>query len=84
MKKKTDGAQLEFDRAKLQNKRFTISRLVTAKLNSLSAHMEKLTHADVVWLSRVEDFFHNNEYLTERQTAVVDTILDKYRIELTN
>lgn len=72
--------QLEFDRKKLVQKRFSLSLMVNAKLNSIAKIMDKLSHSDVVWLSKVEDFFHQNEYLTERQTEVLDSILKRHLV----
>lgn len=58
-------------------KRFTLDRLIYAKLDKLAEHLDKLTHSDLVWLSRVEDFFIKYEYVTERQVAVIDSILNR-------
>jgi hypothetical protein len=70
--------QIEFDRTKLIQKRFNICNLVNAKLNSIAQKLDKLTFSEVVWLSKIEDFFFKNEYMTERQMEVLDTILKKY------
>lgn len=70
--------QLEFDVNDLQTKRFTLSNMVNAKLNKLAYHMDRLTHSDVVWLARVEEFFSLNEYITERQSKVLDSILTRH------
>ena len=77
---KKNKQQLEFDRDKLINKRFTLGLLVESKLNKLAIHLDQLTHSDVVWLSRVEDFFHLYEYLTPRQIEVIDSIFKRHSI----
>lgn len=69
--------QLEFDRVKLSEKRFTLQSMVSAKFDKLANRIDQLTHSDVIWLSRVEDFFHKNEYLTERQSQVLDSIFKR-------
>ena len=69
--------QIEFDRQILIQKRFTLDNMIQAKLNQLSDKMHKLKHSDLIWLSRVEDFYHQNEYLTEKQINVLDSIVNR-------
>jgi hypothetical protein len=58
-----------------------MKNLVSAKFDRLSNCMDKLSHSDVIWLSRVEDFYLKNEYVTERQVQVLDSIVKKYASE---
>ena len=76
--KTTNKEQLTFDMQKLTEKRFTLKSLVSAKFNRLASSIDKLTHSDVVWLSRVEDFFIKNEYVTERHVEVLDSIIKRH------
>ena len=69
--------QLTFDKDALAAKRFTLDRLIESKFNRLSEHMENLSHSDVVWLSRVEDFFVKCGYVTERQVSILDSIYNR-------
>lgn len=73
--------QTSFDYDQLADKRFTMKNLVSAKFDRLSNCMDKLSHSDVIWLSRVEDFYLKNEYVTERQVQVLDSIVKKYASE---
>lgn len=70
--------QLEFKETSITSKRFSIERMVVAKLESLSTKLDSLQFSDVVWLSRIEDFFNKYEYITERQMQTLDTIAKKY------
>ena len=74
-------AQLVLFNTDISVKRFTIERMLVAKLDRLSMHIDKLTHSDVVWLSRIEEFFQRNEYLTERQSAVLDSIIERQKLK---
>ena len=69
--------QTEFNRDILIQKRFTLDKMISAKLNQLSDKMHKLKHSDLIWLSRVEDFYHQHEYLTEKQINVLDSIVSR-------
>lgn len=69
--------QLAFDREVLMQKRFTIERSIGAKLDQLADKLHELEHSDIVWLSRIEDFFHKYEYLSKRQMEVLDSIVRK-------
>lgn len=55
-------------------KRFSIEKMVQSKFDSLSESLDKVSFSDVVWLSRIEDFYLKNEYITERQMSVLDSI----------
>lgn len=68
----------QLDLTPINQKRFSIENLVKAKLDKLSNKLDKLTYSDVVWLSRVEDFLTQHEYLTERQMSVLDTIVNRH------
>lgn len=70
--------QIEFDTKLLAKKRFNMENLIHAKFNKLACSLDRLTHADVVWLSKVEDFFIKNEYVTERQIEVLDSIIKRH------
>lgn len=78
--KKISEDQLSFNRELLIQKKFTIQQLVKSKLDKLAKHLDELTHSDVVWLSRVEDFFFQNEYLSQRQVEVIDSIIKRHCI----
>lgn len=70
--------QLEFKETMIASKRFSIERMVLAKLETLSTKLDSLQFSDVVWLSRIEDFYNKYEYITERQMQTLDTISSKY------
>ncbi len=72
--------QLEFDRKALEQKKFTLANLIRAKMNRLADKIDLLSHSDVVWLSRVEDFFLEKEYVTERHVEVLDSIIKRHQI----
>lgn len=61
-------------RTEIFEKRFSIDKMVINKFDSLANHLEKISHSDVVWLSRIEDFYLQHEYLTPRQFGVLDSI----------
>lgn len=69
--------QLLLWKSTIQNKRFTLEKMLIAKLNILSKNIDQLSHAEVVWLSRIEDFFSQHEYITQRQSEVVDLIMQR-------
>lgn len=75
---KSKNQQLEFKETMIRSKRFSIERMVLAKLETLSTKLDSLQFSDVVWLSRIEDFFNKYEYVTERQMQTLDTIVNKY------
>lgn len=69
--------QISFKITPIQAKRFSIDSMVKAKLDHLSTNIKKLKYNDLVWLSKIEDFFFKYEYLTEKQVRVLDTIFDR-------
>jgi hypothetical protein len=62
------------------NKRFSINKMVNAKLDALARIITELSHSEIVWLSRIEDFFLKTDYLTERQCDLVDSILKSHNL----
>ena len=70
--------QLEFKETSINAKRFSIEKMLLAKLETLSTKLDSLQFSDVVWLSRIEDFFNKYEYVTERQIQTLDAISKKY------
>jgi hypothetical protein len=76
MKKEKQKEQLtlNLEQSPIQQKRFNITAAVNAKLDNLEANIHKLTFAEIVWLSRLEDFFIKTEYLTERQIGILDVM----------
>jgi hypothetical protein len=81
--KKQDSAQIEFATEQLdmespfRKKRFSVQRMIEAKFTYLSANIERLTHSEIVWLSRIEEFFIQYCYLTERQTQVLQQVVER-------
>jgi hypothetical protein len=68
---------LNLEQSPIQQKRFNITAAINAKLDCLETNIHKLRFAEVVWLSRLEDFFLKTEYLTERQIEILDVMMRK-------
>jgi hypothetical protein len=78
---KQESEQLEFQGFLFANKRFTLKNMVDKKFDFLASKLDSLTHQQVVWLSRIEDFFIKTDYITERQSSVVDSIIKQHTEE---
>lgn len=79
-KSKTNDQQLDLWSKGLSYRRFTLERMLIAKLDRLADGIDKLSHSDVIWLSRIEEFFNKHQYITDRQSAVLDSIVERHVI----
>ena len=67
--------------SKIREKLFTIKTASEAKINFLKNNLHKLSFQEITWLSRMEDFFLDKEYLTEKQLEVLSSLVVKHSKE---
>jgi len=58
---------------------FTHKRLAEAKLKYLSNNLEDLDFSEVSWLSKIEEFYREKDYITEKQISVLHGIFTKHK-----
>lgn len=82
-KKMITDAQLSFSNEQLLNKGpiqdalFTRQTLINAKINFLVERLHILTFADITWLERMETFYKNYDYLTEKQIGILHNMVSR-------
>lgn len=87
MKKKPDfreKTQMDFNfesaSKEIQTRMFTLENVVKKKFTCLYNHIENMPMSDIRWLSRIEEFYSEKEYLTDKQMDIVDRFLKKYNL----
>lgn len=77
--------QLSFDDVNvntvLTKRVFDLKEVTYKKFYKLSEYVSFLKHHDVVWASRIEEFYLEHEYLTEKQHAILDGLIEKYAMQ---
>lgn len=66
------------DTATVKEKLFSIKTASEAKINALQSQLHKLSFQEITWLSRMEDFYLDKEYLTEKQLDVLSSLVSKH------
>ena len=61
------------DESPIKEKLFSIKKISQAKINYLQSKLHVLNYQEMVWLSRMEDFYTQYEYLTEKQLTIMAT-----------
>jgi hypothetical protein len=62
----------------IKQKLFSIKTIAEAKIQFLQKHLHKLSFQEMTWLSRMEDFYLDKEYLTEKQIEVLNSLVMKH------
>ena len=62
----------------IKDKLFSIKTISEAKIQYLHTNLHKLSFQELMWLSRMEDFYLDKEYLTEKQIEVLNTLVHKH------
>lgn len=62
----------------IQAKIFSHKNLAEGKLTFLAKNLKHLEWGEVTWLSRIEDFYREKEYITEKQLEVLHSLCKKY------
>lgn len=62
----------------IKEKLFSIKTASEAKIKVLHSQIHKLTFQEITWLSRMEDFYLDKEYLTEKQLDVLSSLVAKH------
>lgn len=64
----------------IKDKLFSIKTLSDSKIKFLQSKLHSLTFQEVTWLSRIEDFYNEKEYLTEKQIEVLNSLVNKHSL----
>lgn len=73
----TDNLQGQFPLGLITERRFTIQKAVDKKMSALERCLDRLPYSDVVWLERIEKFWLDHDYITEKQMLVLQKVYDR-------
>lgn len=59
----------------IKTKVFSLQTLTNAKIKFLEDRLEDLTFSEVTWLSKIEEFYREKEYITEKQVNVLHSMV---------
>lgn len=64
----------------LKEKLFSVKTLSESKINFLHTKLHVLSYQEMICLSRMEDFYFQHEYLTEKQIQVLSSLVNKHSL----
>jgi hypothetical protein len=68
---------MQFPVGVITERRFSIQRAVDKKMATLEKVIDRLPYGDIVWLERIEKFWMDHDYLTEKQMLVLQKVYDR-------
>jgi hypothetical protein len=73
--------QLRFQGMAEINRRFNPKTYINYRLDYLAVSIPQLSVDEIVWLSRLEDFFIKHNYMTRKQLRVLDQIFKRHLVK---